>query len=510
MYDPQNDIPVNPNSYVIKNLKSLNIKDLRESKYAHIAMVDGLEDKCALLLVPLVIGNMPLGMLALERKNTIRPFDRKDQTLVEDFAEEATLAIQKALNDERREFFDAMIRQLYDASQMISAKSRLNENLQAIVDQAYRLTLTGARTEGGFSHIVLSVANYVKFVATYPAEKLEELEERSQRIIDLNENNGRIGIIGRVVETGKSALVNNLSEDPNYYQLFDSEKATGSQLSVPIRLGNRVFGVISVFHPEQNRFTDQDETDLHTLAIHAASIIRISHLLEARLGLRAMTMPIITQQHDIRQKKIIITERANEAIGYVNDLSRTHSGVKLRLLHNSIATILDEASAIPEFDWIEEGMRSTTEQENIDVKELILSITEPLANFPGLTIEKDLQEGLLICCDPNWVGRALKILFNNAIFATKTNSPEQGRILRISSKRHKGGVEIEIFGNGTKIPIDHLFDLYYGPIRQKDRLSVGAFAASQIIDIYSGHVSVKHTTGNATAVGVWFPIGNKR
>lgn len=509
MLEPQGGIPLNPNTYVIKNLKSLNIQNLRESEYAHIANVEGLEDIRALLAVPLVIGNNPLGMLALEREDIIRPFNSKDQKLVEDFAEEATLAIQEALNDERQGFYGAMIRQLYNASHMISGDFRLDENLQTIADQAYRLTLTGARTQGGFSHVILSIANYVKFVATHPIEKLDELEERSQRIIDLNAKVGRKGIIGRVVATGEDTLVNDLSEDTHYYQLFDSESVDGSQLSVPIKLGNRVIGVISVFHSERNRFTNQDKVDLGMLAIHAASIIRISHLLEARLGLRAMTMPIITQQHDIRQTKINIINSTNDLLESMHNVSGIAPGVELNRIHDRLTTILNEAKAIPEFDWTEGGMSTTSEQESVDVKDMIMSVLKTdfdTGHFPGLKIETDLHEGIRINCDPNWVRRALVNLISNAIFAMKSNSAEQGRKLHISSKKRNDGVEIEILGNGTKIPVDHLFDLYYGPVRQGERLSVGAFVASQIIDMYGGHVNVIHTTNNTTSVGVWLPM----
>ncbi len=71
------------------------------------------------------------------------------------------------------------------------------------------------------------------------------------------------GIVGSVAENRKPELVGDTSKDPRYI-IDDAERL--SELSVPIIVNNKLFGVIDTEHPEKYFFT---EKHLHLLTIIA-------------------------------------------------------------------------------------------------------------------------------------------------------------------------------------------------------------------------------------------------
>jgi len=78
------------------------------------------------------------------------------------------------------------------------------------------------------------------------------------------------GIASWVARTGRSALVNNVADDPRFYSGIDhvSRFATQSLLAVPLRQGERVIGVIEVANRYDNlTFGEQDRLKLERVAV---------------------------------------------------------------------------------------------------------------------------------------------------------------------------------------------------------------------------------------------------
>jgi signal transduction histidine kinase/putative methionine-R-sulfoxide reductase with GAF domain len=83
------------------------------------------------------------------------------------------------------------------------------------------------------------------------------------------------GVVSRVVRTGESALIADVSQDPDY---SPAQPATRSQLSVPMRREDRVIGVINLESPELAAFDQDDLAVIERLADHAAIAIENANL----------------------------------------------------------------------------------------------------------------------------------------------------------------------------------------------------------------------------------------
>lgn len=73
------------------------------------------------------------------------------------------------------------------------------------------------------------------------------------------------GMMGRCVRTGEVALANDVTQDPDYFQLEGLE-VSGSEICVPIKVGDQVCGVLNVESDQLNAFDENDVVAIQTLA----------------------------------------------------------------------------------------------------------------------------------------------------------------------------------------------------------------------------------------------------
>ncbi|TFG69059.1 MAG: response regulator [Anaerolineales bacterium] len=88
----------------------------------------------------------------------------------------------------------------------------------------------------------------------------------------------RQGMIGWVAHSGETLLANDVSQEPHFINTYSKLISTQSELSVPIRSGLKVVGVIDVQSPEMNAFTENDILVIETLADQIAAAVRNSQL----------------------------------------------------------------------------------------------------------------------------------------------------------------------------------------------------------------------------------------
>ncbi|MEO0162294.1 MAG: HD domain-containing phosphohydrolase [candidate division WOR-3 bacterium] len=86
------------------------------------------------------------------------------------------------------------------------------------------------------------------------------------------------GITGYVAQTGKPYLANDVTQNSRYY-IFD--KKTKSEIAVPLKVGERVIGVINIESYKKNTFTDKDLELLSLVANQASIAIQNSQLYQS-------------------------------------------------------------------------------------------------------------------------------------------------------------------------------------------------------------------------------------
>jgi PAS domain S-box-containing protein len=89
------------------------------------------------------------------------------------------------------------------------------------------------------------------------------------------------GINGWVAQHGQRLLANDVRTEPHYINFFPDMIPTQSELSVPIRIGEEVIGVLDTQSPQLNAFDENDVMVIETLADQIAVAIENARLYEA-------------------------------------------------------------------------------------------------------------------------------------------------------------------------------------------------------------------------------------
>ena len=89
------------------------------------------------------------------------------------------------------------------------------------------------------------------------------------------------GMVGWVGLHGERLLANDVDAEPRYVNLYPDVIPTQSELSVPIRVGEEIVGVLDVQSPQPNAFDEDDVRVMETLADQIAIAIENARLYEA-------------------------------------------------------------------------------------------------------------------------------------------------------------------------------------------------------------------------------------
>jgi GAF domain-containing protein len=175
-----------------------------------------------------------LGVLALSRARPAPPFTHEDLRVVEVFADLAGLAFERS-DDARRQ------RLLNDAAQVVSRSLEPETVYRAIVDQARELTGAPKALLARFE----PATEELRVVASDGFTGV--VSRRRYRLGD--------GMIGAVAARGEPYR-SETADAARFLQEVVEQEPVGSFMHVPITLGPRLFGVLTVAAPEVGFFDD--------------------------------------------------------------------------------------------------------------------------------------------------------------------------------------------------------------------------------------------------------------
>jgi len=226
------------------------------------------------LFAAMKIGMRRIGVIQVSNKRNGQPFGEDDVRLMSIYAAHIAAVVENA-----RLYAQTDVR-LQQRVEELTALSNISQELNATLDRERILDLvlneavrsTGAArgvvalVEPGRAELVLAA------MLGYTPEEIERARLLSQRAGE--------GIIGAVIETGASMVVDDVLRNPDYLQVSEQ---TRSELCVPIRYALEVVGAINLESPSVGYFTRDHVAFLKALAAHAAIAIGNTQRYEEQL-----------------------------------------------------------------------------------------------------------------------------------------------------------------------------------------------------------------------------------
>lgn len=194
-------------------------------------------------------GGRTLGVLAISSRAPQPPLGEADLRTLEVFADLAAIALEQSelLAREERRAGDEVA--LNAAAQHVTSSLEVDAVYRSIVEQGRRLTGATRVALARFEPATSDLRHVAQIgFSDRPAEVRFQLGE---------------GMIGRVAQTGEPYLSSDEDAERFLSWVADSERL-GSFVHVPVKLGPRLFGVLSAGHEEQGHF------DEHSLALTVA------------------------------------------------------------------------------------------------------------------------------------------------------------------------------------------------------------------------------------------------
>ncbi|MEM3616683.1 MAG: PAS domain S-box protein [Candidatus Bathyarchaeia archaeon] len=224
-----------------KTGKSIIIPDVREEK----AYVRGGEEILSELATPMKMGRKVLGVLNVESKKPAA-FKEEDKKLLELLASHVAIAISNLSRREKLSALNAYGRSLNKAKSMEEVCAKTLEAMQRIL---------------GFKYVdfFLVVGKKLRLMETRGLSFTPKLAFPLE---------GDKGITVMAAKTGKTVNVPDVRKEKAY--IDGGMKGAISELAVPIKIGNRVLGVLNVESEKLAAFDKEDERLLEILASHVA------------------------------------------------------------------------------------------------------------------------------------------------------------------------------------------------------------------------------------------------
>ncbi len=327
-----------------------------DSRYIQI---DTLPDTTAEAVLPLIVENRVLGVLDIQSR-TRGAFHENDMLVIRSLSDNIALAVEGArlYNDlvKRADQLSALADINYSLSQILDLDNLLKEVVRIIHDR-FNISFVSIFTVHPGRKKIIYQAGSGKRVKNTKAHAFAYDLDATQ------------GIIPQVARSGFSILANDVTKEPFYKPNRISPDATKSELTVPLRFGDEVLGILDLQSEKTNAFTEDDLALFEGLAsgvavsIRNANIFRterwrhqvadsfkdVAGLLSAEMALDELLEKILLELEKILPcdaSAIWLVEQEEKPS---NEFQRLHLAAVRGTTRNAIIAKVDESAAVRSF-----------------------------------------------------------------------------------------------------------------------------------------------------------------
>jgi signal transduction histidine kinase len=325
-------------------------------------------------------------------------------------------------------------------------------------------------------------------------------------------------IAGTIFLHNTPQLINNVKRDDRHFdevgKQIDFESR--SLIGVPMRIRDRVIGVIEGINKHDGTFQMEDLDILSVIASQAAVAINNARLMEDLQE----AYDELTQIDKVKSDFIAIASHElrtplNHILGYAQ-LLREESGTESGGAAQRVLTSAMQLQSLVE-DMTNMNMLETRAQE-LDLKQVAMqqvvvdTYKELIRSFQtkDITVEFDLdKQPVTVEADPAKLGRAFYNAFNNAA----TYTPEGGRVtVRVHTEGGQALVSISDTGPGIpKEELENIFDRFYQVESHMTRsyggLGLGLPIARAMVELHGGRMwAESEGKGKGATIKVTMPL----
>jgi len=500
--------------WVVREKQPLSISDLSSDPRACSALRDRYHQKSA-LFVPLIVNDTSIGTIVLDDTENERVFSEGEVRRAQSIANQAGLAIQRA------RLYQAVKEKVQEVTVLYEVGRALTSTLrhEDVLDQMMHIL----RESFGYVHCAILLVDdndnelYVKAASGYAGESVDNLRLKV----------GNEGITGWVASTGRPLYVPDVQKDPRY---VPGMKEVRSEIALPLKIGEKVLGVLNVESTELGAFHERDVRILSSLAAQAAVAIENARLYEeierkaeeldtACRDLESSRQSILNANERLQEmdrlKSEFLATMSHELrtpltsiIAYsellrderVNDVKRSEF---LEIINEQGNRLLQLITDLLDLSKLECG-KMQLNLEQADLNEIALSAVEtirPTAEKKGLDILTNLAPVLpLAHMDTKRIRQVCWNLLCNAVKFT-----DSGGKITVSSEDNGEALLVRVSDTGIGIKpndMERIFDRFAqvdsSATRAHGGAGLGLDLVRRFVTLHSGRVWVESEYGHGS------------
>jgi len=305
-------------------------------------------------------------------------------------------------------------------------------------------------------------------------------------------------IAGTIFRENHPVIVHDVPKDPRHYKVV--EDRTGyhvrSLLGVPMRIGDRVIGVIEALNKLDGDFTEEDTKTLSIVAAQAAVAIKNARIVEELRKaneelrkadkLKADFMAVVS--HELRTPLSIILGYATflkeETKGELSELAETLYKAALRL-----RTLLEDMTNM---NLLYTGA-TELHLSPLCIQSIVRNIYDEISQMAEA---RDHQFDLILPSQDLWVhaDNRLREVFVNLLKNAIRFTPLNGEI-RVQISATSEDILVEIKDSGIGIPSDelerifeHFYQIEHHMTRRYEGLGLGLAIARGMVELHRGRI----------------------
>ncbi len=365
---------------------------------------------------------------------------------------------------------------IYDLSKEMSLSLDLDQISKIILDAAEK---------------VLNFGNIDLFLVNEDTNELHLKECRGLKESEMDTIipiSGKEGITAHVARTGELLNISDVRKDERY--LFGL-KGSRSELCVPIKIKDKVIGVLDAESKELNAFSEEDQRLLETLASQAAIAIENARLLETiRKSSELQKLFVSILSHDLKNPLTVIKgyaylikrnadEKVNEKVKiYIREMQKSIEKMNILIANAKLYSQLKEKAYKKEFEkrYLEDIVKETLRDLEKKFKEKNIDTAYKAEGTYPVNANSTLEDVFL-----NLIDNAIKY------------SQENGKVeIDIEDKMDKWRISVKDWGEGVP---DELKEAVFERFERGDvdvkGSGLGLAIVKQIVDMHEGKVWVE-------------------
>jgi signal transduction histidine kinase len=460
----------------------------------------------ALLTVPMTARDKVIGVIQVLNKRDGTPFDEDDQTLLGSFAGNAAVAVENAQLFSRTDL--ALARRVEELSTLQEIDRELNISLD--FNRVMGLTLewglrvTGAET--GWIGMIDREQNELLILAEHGMPDGSLDGDKKSQPLDR-------GLAGQAIHTGKPQLL----DDAQPQSAVDPDRR--AQMSIPIRRGSEVVGVLSLESSRPNAFGPTEFDGAVRLADHAAIAIANARLYEeVKRANDAKSEFVSIVSHELKTPMTSIK-------GYTDLMIKGAAGPLSNLQQQFLNTVRSNVDRLSTLvgDLLEIS-RIETGRLKLDIKPVSMNevIEETLRTTQHQIEEKDQSLDVTVPEDlPQVMGDRARLIqvMTNLVSNAYKYTPIGGHIFISAHPKSNGTpgfVMCAVKDTGIGISAEDqakLFTKFFRSgdpaVREVPGTGLGLSITKSLIEMHGGEIWVESQLGHGTTFAFTVPVASE-